>query len=965
MDYKIDLSGTYEFRMESASLGEIIYDSSMLFHDQISLPTTASEAQKGERKEGGPSDHLTDPYAFEGCAWFKKTICLPKADAYTLCLERTRISHVWLNGKPLGIQNSLVGKHIYDATKAAQEGENELVLMVQNVGYPIPGGHMTSPDTQTNWNGIVGEISMTCHQKLRIDSLRTFCEPSEDNRFLPKPVAGFELQITNLTDKNLEETISISSSLLTLIWERDNHADFELNCIRNIENPLLQSVSLVPGCNFVKLYYDLTSSNCLWSEHSPQVYEFAVSIGEENTTTYFGLKVFTHDGEHFYINGQKTFLRGKHDGMSFPLTGYAPMDLESWAQVFATAKDYGINHYRYHTCCPPDVAFFAADLVGIYMQPELSFWGTVRNPSEPEYDEAAQTFLHDEGVRILHDFGNHPSFVMMSMGNELWGDADVLNSLLGEYKTLRPNVLFAQGSNNFFWTPKLLSNDDFFSGVRFSIDRQIRGSFAACDVPYGHVQMDTPATRFNYDESIRPGESTTTATAVLEDGFAEIQYGTGVKKVKLDQIDGELISDVPVISHEVGQYSFFPDFKEINQYTGVLQPENLKIFQKNMQDAGLSSMSDAFFYSAGKLAVDCYKDEIETMFRSAHMAGFQLLDLTDFMGQGSAMVGILNSMYQNKGLISAKAWRGFCSDTVIMAEFDSYIVQDEDSFQFDVSMHYTGAEPIPSATLVMTLAETWGACSGTTTSCSDCESKAEGKPCGDIASFTRAKLVHINERGYQKIASAKFDIPKKERPTAYTLTVSISGTEISNSYTLWSYPKEMKIAKNCPLVATTLENAKTLSKEHKKILLFLSDEENTESIEGFYTSDFWNYPMFKSICDSVGKPAAPGTLGLYINDRHPALAGFPSRSYSTPQWFHLVMNSRSSILDHTDIEPIVWTIDNTTRCHKLGLLYEIPGVSEDSHILICTANVPKLLEQGHPEVEAFYQSLLAYCEEEF
>ena len=73
-------------------------------------------------------------------------------------------------------------------------------------------------------------------------------------------------------------------------------------------------------------------------------------------------------------------LRGKHDGLIFPKTGYAPTDVNEWLRVLGIAKSYGINHYRFHTCCPPDAAFTAADLLGIYMEPELPFWGTIALP---------------------------------------------------------------------------------------------------------------------------------------------------------------------------------------------------------------------------------------------------------------------------------------------------------------------------------------------------------------------------------------------------------------------------------------------------------------------------------------------------------------------------------------------------------------------------------------------------------
>ena len=98
------------------------------------------------------------------------------------------------------------------------------------------------------------------------------------------------------------------------------------------------------------------------------------------------------------------------------------------------AKEYGINHYRYHTACPPDAAFTAADLLGVYMAPELPFWGTVAEEGEEGYDERERDFLFQEGFRILREYGHHPSFLWLSLGNELWGSKDVLNRMMRAYR---------------------------------------------------------------------------------------------------------------------------------------------------------------------------------------------------------------------------------------------------------------------------------------------------------------------------------------------------------------------------------------------------------------------------------------------------------------------------------------------------------------------------------------------------
>nr|WP_330377443.1 glycoside hydrolase family 2 TIM barrel-domain containing protein [Cellulosilyticum ruminicola] len=307
------------------------------------------------------------------------------------------------------------------------------------------------------------------------------------------------------------------------------------------------------------------------------------------------------------MNDRPIFLRGKHDGLIFPLTGFAPTDLESWLHTLETAKSYGINHYRFHTCCPPEATFEAADRLGIYMQPELPFWGTITVPGEENHNQAEQDYLIEEGFRILRHFGNHPSFVMMSLGNELWDSQFILNKILGDYKAFDSHHLYVQGSNNFQFSPYILENDDFFSGVRFSHDRLFRSSYAMCDAPQGIIQTMAPGTHYNFDESIHPTEIMAYQTKLAHSSndssptkqTIEIQYGTDVKTVSLSEINDALIPQIPVVSHEVGQYETFPNFDEIQKYTGSIKAKNLEVFRDRLEEKGLLGDFGGYIYEAG------------------------------------------------------------------------------------------------------------------------------------------------------------------------------------------------------------------------------------------------------------------------------------------------------------------------------------------------------------------------------
>ncbi len=1020
MNIVMNLQGQWQFRLDKEKKGLVSHFENQTFEDTITLPTTVSEAKKGTPHHRTDTGHLTDPYEMEGYSWYRKTVSLPMKDLselsgkhIELTLERTRISYVWVDGEFAGSFDSFVARHSYDLTGMIKTLNPSVTVMVSNTDYKVPGGHMTSPDTQTNWNGILGEIFLTIREGIRLGNVAASCDFDRKGILLSVPVqydgenfCPARIQVQPVLCR-LKDVYAAQDKIIPA---DGNYEDF-VNRRPLPDEAGRFDVTLRPGKNRFELFLDLSASAKLWDEEDPYVYRLHLSCRKipadsadsgtdvpfDIVSVWCGIRSFTAGETHFYINGRKTFLRGKHDGMIFPMTGYAPMDVAGWLHVMKIAKDYGINHYRFHTCCPPEAAFVAADLLGIYMQPEISFWGTFNGPEDEGYDGEAQKFLEAEGFRMLEAFSGHPSFCMMSMGNELWGNAAALDELLAKYKAFRPYILFTQGSNNFFWTPNILPHDDFFSGVRFTVDRQIRGSYAMCDAPLGHVQTAVPGTRFNYAESIRPSYSALSSAAAnrkiagdaaceepagihgttgealnnsekaapseSEEKTVEIQYGTGVKRVRLSEVQGELIPKVPVISHEIGQYEIYPDFDEILQYTGVLKPRNLEEFRRRLDKNKMLFLARDFFLNSGALAVACYRDELETALRSSsQLAGFQLLDLQDFTGQGTALVGILNAFMENKGLISAADWRRFCAAAVIQAEFDSYVVVSENPFEFTVSLSYFKKSPITCDSLVCSLTD------GDNNVISCLNHSVTALTQNGCSQGNHGCIGNNDSQGNHALGNFCLKLPKVNAPTWLTLTIELSDSrdaargKISNSYRLWLYP-EYKDVQSQAATARQLKELPELAKKHRVCLLFLPEEENRASIEGTYCTDFWCYPMFRDISINAGKDVPVGTMGLLIRKEHEALRHFPCETFTTPQWHSIVNASRSTILDDTDLVPIVQTIDNFDRNHRLGLIYELYLKDLDLGVLVCTSDLPLLMENGQPESFALYQSLQSYLPE--
>ena len=273
------------------------------------------------------------------------------------------------------------------------------------------------------------------------------------------------------------------------------------------------------------------------------------------------------------------------------------------------------------------------------------------------------------------------------------GSKEKLSAILKDYKAYDQRHLYTQGSNNFQFTPVILEEEDFFSGVQFSRDRLIRGSYAMC-APLGHVQTDLPGTMKDYDEHIHPQQHTGLEDSHSQEQEIQIQYGTVSKTVKAAATDKKLIPHLPVVSHEIGQYAMYPDFAEIEKYTGSIKAHNFEIFRERLQAKGMGHLAESFFRASGQLAVDCYKEELEAAFRSERLAGFQLLDLQDFSGQGTALVGILDAFMDSKGLIRAEEWRTFCSDAVLLARFEKYNYAARETFNASVELSYYRQVPL-------------------------------------------------------------------------------------------------------------------------------------------------------------------------------------------------------------------------------------------------------------------------------
>lgn len=938
---KIDLAGSWNFAMDKAKEGIEKRQFLSLPEDTISLPGTISMAKKGTPSDVRETGFLTDPYLFEGFAWYAKDITMEEADLgkeIYLFLERTRLTKVWIDDTFVGEFDSLNTPHNYKLTDYIHKTTFRLTILVSNVDYPTKGGHLTSPDTQTNWNGIIGEIALHIFDSIYLTDIKTY--PDIDTKSV-----RVDFTTVNTTKEAVTRNIT-ANAVLT-----------DINGDTGVSAPeAVFSVDFPAGRGTGSLTYQLGEDAALWSEYTPVVYRLTLSVegSDEKSSATFGLRKFSTTETEFLINGTPTFLRGKHDGLIFPMTGAVPATVDEWIRVMKISKSYGINHYRFHTCCPPDAAFVAADYLGIYMEPQLPFWGTLTAPGDENHNEEEQQYLIQEGYRMMDAFGNHASYCMMSLGNELWGSKERMAEIIRDYKKKDSRHLYTQGSNNFQHTPVLLPEDDFYVGVRFSKNRLIRGSYGMCDAPLGHIQWDEPSTMHNYDEEIYPSNAENSAENGEEE--IEIQYGTGVKKVKAAKGEGVLLPHIPVVSHEIGQFAVYPNFREIDKYTGVLKARNFEVFRERLEEKGMLDQADDFFYTSGKLSVQCYKEELEAAARTKRLAGYQILDIQDFAGQGTALVGILDVFMDSKGHVTPEEWAGFCSDGILLAQFASYVHTNGETFSSAMAIRYYNPEKLVGKSLHWEL------------TAKDISGKDDNGSTASSPAVSGDVVIPDNAFGLVELGDVAITLPENDKACVYTLTLTVPGTKMKNTYELYSYP-----AAKSSLDLTTVSNicqngnhlfltqdfdeADALLKQGKRVLYL--PNEVAQSLEGFYCTDFWCYPMFRDICEWMKKPVAVGTMGLLIQKDHPALKSFPTHKYATPQWYQIVSNSDCAILEDAtaaEYRPIVQMVDNFERNHKLGILFE--GNVGEGKLMICTCRLSQIADRA--EVKQFTKSLLDY-----
>lgn len=766
------------------------------------------------------------PRHYLGAAWYQREIEIPddwKNQRVMLFLERPRWeSVVWLDGRRMGSARSLVAPHEFELG-LLEPGRHRLTIRLDNrqiiqdakENGNMPNAHAVSDALGSTWNGIAGRIELRATPQVWLADVQVFPNVADKS-------VKVKVSIGNITGQSGEGTLTVENLSTQVRWDANGG----------------QAELIVP----------LGPDARTWDEFQPHLHKLAISLasplGNHRQEISFGLREITWRGKDPLINGRVVNFRTTHFGLDFPLTGYPATDVESWRSIIRRCQEFGLNGIRFHSCCPPEAAFTAADELGFYLQAECGLWAPFNK------DGTFARYLEEETPLLLKAYGNHPSFVMFSPSNEPSGRyTEITPEWAKRWHEIDPRRLYSAGTG---WN----RHEQVFGGA------QVAGL-----VRFGKGELRNSTGWFGED------------------------FRTALEGV-----------EIPVLAHEIGQWCAYPDFSVIEKFTGYLRPSNYRIFRHIAETNGVLDRNHEFAWASGKFQLACYKEELEANLRTPGLAGHQMLDIRDYLGQGTALIGVLDAFWDPKSYVKAEEFRRFHSQTVPLARLKQRIFTSSDTLACETEIYHFGAAPLK------TVRPFWKIIG------------AEGKVMQN-GTWDERDIPIGKNNPLGKVAAPLAALPA---PAAYKFVVGVEGTEIENDWNFWVYPAEDKVPvlENVLVSSDWNEVAHHLQKGGKAIYTPKQLDPAT-SPPMKRTPIFWNIQMTVRPPKNM-TPRFDAMLGLLCNVDHPALARFPTDRFCDWQWTSIINGVRSVNLTSAprELRPIVSAIDDWNRNWRLGVIFE-------------------------------------------
>ena len=935
---RILLNGKWHVVLEDGTTGQMdlpgTLDENGIGHRDVGAnqwhPDAVLGNAAGEIDKDAPiATRFTRRHTYEGEAKISRKITVPDygTDRLFVLVERARALRLLVDGEVCRVfrQGTLSTPYIFELTGAAP-GEHEFTFLSDN-SYPgmpkaaICYSSAATDETQTNWNGILGECSMYTRPQNFIDSLRVYpraIKKEEKNKACgyvldvcvelapgAKKVykdAKIVLQSEALAAGELEDTQTLTE-IISCSGEGLTEAGTDKE-----ENPKTMEIWFrdLPLRENVKL----------WDEDEGNLYEMAVTLDNgmpaedkggstAECRTRFGIRSFGDNGSgRLALNGRAIFLRGEANCAEYPETGHPPMTIPEWKEMLLKYRSYGINCVRFHSHCEPEAAFAAADELGMLLQPELSHW----DPKDAFGTEESYRYYRAELAGLLKTYANHPSFVMLTLGNELQAQdegRERMRELVRTAKRMDPTRLYANGSNAFYGEEGCDPESDFYTSQSCK-DVVIRGTFSGMR---GYLNENYPSADRTYDEAM-----------------AEIR-----KEYQK-----------PVFSFEVGQFEVLPDFEELESFHGISDPVNLKLIKKRVEERGLLPTWKKYVEATGELSRLAYREEIEAAMRTRELSGISLLGLQDFPGQGTALVGMMNSHLEPKPYDFARPerFREFFQECRILVKLPHYTYEAGERLIAEVVAANFGKGNIEGV-FCWTLAEKKSVSENG--NCEPAEIKSKNTV---IATGEDTEITICRPGSYTEVGSLDIPLDFVEKNTALTLKVRIG--DCISAYPIWVYRKTTPV---CPenVYETRAFDVKTREILQNGGRVYLSPDADKESlpnsIKTQFTTDFWSVGTFAD---------QEGGMGQLIDTEHPIFKEFPTDFHTDWQWW-IMASKRAVILLHP-MKTIITEMDSYAFLRPMAQMIEFRCLK--GKVLLSTMELHK--SQQYPEARALQASIYTY-----
>ncbi len=879
----MSLSGKWHVRLADDSQWEMTLPGS-LDENQIGYedqgnnqwhPDDSLDTEDAPFAPKGPiATRLTRKYTYEGPAWLTRTVDYEPIAGTRVFLdaERARCLKLLVDGHevPDYVAPSISTPHVFEVTGLMHKG-TELTLISDN-SYPglphdaIVYSSAATDETQTNWNGILGVFQLRTEASTFVERIGVYTKANQA-----------DVKIAISTEKPYTGKAVLHSEA------------FQDDQVVDVDIPVGESEVEVKG---ILLAEDVKR----WDEYEGNLYELSVQLENCDTKSCtFGVREFGDDDTgRLALNGHRIFIRSEANCAEFPETGHPPMTVEAWMEILSTYKSYGVNMMRFHSHCPPEAAFTAADHLGMLMEPELSHW----NPKDAfEADEAWQ-YYPVELKRILETLANHPSFVMLTFGNELWaGELGCarMDQLLDMAHTWDDTRLYANASNTFYGTKGCNPKNDFYTSMAYFED-ELRGISPGNKenggVLPGHINRHYPNAKTNYEGIM----------AKLRQAYKK-----------------------PVFGFEVGQFEVLPDFDELKDFNGVTDPANLRLVYEKMIACGLEKDWKHYVEATGELSRIGYREEVEAVMRTPSMSGLSLLGLQDFPGQGTALVGMLNSHLKAKPFDFAKPehFSAFFRSQLPLAFLEKYTYEATETLQAEIAVANYGKQAITGTMHCVLQGENL---------CTEKMLEDVTCPAGEL---TKAGVIKI---------------PLNAVTQAVRLNLTLCIGQIENSYPIWVYPPVKPV---CPeeVYQTEKMDAHALEVLHNGGKVFLAPKSTAEALPNSartqFTTDFWSVGTF---------PWQSGTMGQLIDEKHPLFKNFPTEFHTNWQWWP--MASQRAVILPERMKCIVTELDSYATMRPMAQLLECQ--CEGGSLLFSAMGLQEI--QQYPEARALLNAIYRYMD---